>query len=643
MESVTLKDFLTYRFLSDVKLSPDGKSAAYMRHGCDILADGYRSCLCLSDLEGNNIELTDDGKKRVFCWDGGNMLLHGIPEENKTTFFRVDKTKHTADGFTIPLKVRTIERMGEKQYLVSARVALDHHENRDDDCFVAEELPISSNGVGYTAGTRISLYVFDEEQKTLMPVTPLRFETMAFTFCASQGKIVVSGQEFSDKRIIRGGIYLYDIASKTGHTVLEKGTYRISWVGMLGERILFAGTAGKHNSIMENPYFYTLDPETGEIDFYADPGLYIGGLGMGSDCRYGSGTLCKQDGERVYFCAADNGSSPLFVLEEDRETRRLTFAQGSCDCFDVVEGRVAFVGMVGNELQELYMLDPETRKEKRLTSYNLEYVQTHSVVTPEPCGFVNSDGIPVSGWVLKPVNYDPAIRYPAILDIHGGPKAAYGTVYVHEMQVWANMGYFVFFCNPRGSDGHGDAYSRIMGINGSIDYEDILEFVDHVLSRFPAIDPSRIGVTGGSYGGYMTNWIVGHTDRFACAATQRSIGDWLVHEYASDTGYWVTSEMFAPSSIEQAERAWDRSPGKYSINTKTPMLFIHSDQDMRCPLSEAMAAYSGAVRSGATVRMVLFHGENHELSRSGKPSNRVKRLQEITNWMERYLKEGIEA
>ena len=208
------------------------------------------------------------------------------------------------------------------------------------------------------------------------------------------------------------------------------------------------------------------------------------------------------------------------------------------------------------------------------------------------------------------------------------------------MQVWANKGYFVFFCNPRGSDGMGDEFSRIMGKNGTIDYEDIMEFTDHILNTYPAIDKSRLGVTGGAYGGYMTNWIVGHTDRFAVAATQRSIGDWIVHEYAADTGYWVTSESYPPNAIAQVEKAWEQSPGKYSINIKTPMLFIHSEQDLRCPLSEAMAVYSGAIRSGNEVRMCLFHDENHELSRSGKPRNRVKRLVEITSWMEKYLEEA---
>lgn len=643
MDSIQLKDFLKYKFLSDLKLSPDGKTAAYMQHACDLPNDGYVSYICVSDLNGDNKRLTDSGKKSVFCWDSNDKLISGIIEGDSTAFTRLYLNGSKQDAFTLPVKVKTIEQIEPGLYLISARIPLVPHDYRDEDCFIVTDLPIQSNGIGYISGTRNSLFIFDEKKQSLISITPKLFETTGFTLCKKQGKIIANGHEYEDKRIIRGGLYCYDIVAGEGKTILEKGRFRITWQGMIDDNVIFAGTEGRRNSIMENPYFYTIDPQSGSIEVYAGPDFYIGGLGIGSDCRYGSGTLCKTDNDNIYFSAADNGSAPLYIINGNRECMRLTNMPGSVDCFDVADDKIVFIGMLSQKLQELYMLDKASGSVTQLSNYNGEYTRTHKICVPEPCYFTNDAGLIVSGWVLKPSDYDESKRYPAILDIHGGPKTAYGTIYVHEMQLWASMGYFVFFCNPRGSDGHGDAYSTIMGINGSIDYDDIMGFTDHVLEKYPAIDPDRIGVTGGSYGGYMTNWIVGHTDRFACAATQRSIGDWIVHEYACDTGYWISSEMFPPNAIENPEWAWDRSPGKYSLNIKTPLLFIHSDQDLRCPLSEAMAVYAGAVRAGSIVRMVLFHGENHELSRSGKPVNRIKRLEEITEWFEYYLKGGLKT
>lgn len=136
----------------------------------------------------------------------------------------------------------------------------------------------------------------------------------------------------------------------------------------------------------------------------------------------------------------------------------------------------------------------------------------------------------LDGWILKPADFDEKRTYPAILDIHGGPKTAYGEVFFHEMQFWAGQGYVVFFCNPTGSDGRGDRFADLRGRYGQIDYEDLMAFTDAVLDRVPQIDTRRLGVTGGSYGGYMTNWIIGHTDRFAAAASQRSIANWVVDD-----------------------------------------------------------------------------------------------------------------
>ena len=223
------------------------------------------------------------------------------------------------------------------------------------------------------------------------------------------------------------------------------------------------------------------------------------------------------------------------------------------------------------------------------------------------------------------------------------------------MQYWSSEGYFVLFCNPRGGDGKGNEFADVRGKYGTIDYDDIMRFTDKMLEQYPAIDPAKVGVTGGSYGGFMTNGIIGHTHRFAAAATQRSIANWLAFNYVSDIGYFFGPDQQAADNWNNPEKLWFHSPLKYLDNAKTPTLVIHSDQDHRCPDVEGYQIFSALKVHGVDARMVLFHGENHELSRSGKPDNREKRLGDtlaplhtasslspcsptITAWMDRYLK-----
>ena len=288
--------------------------------------------------------------------------------------------------------------------------------------------------------------------------------------------------------------------------------------------------------------------------------------------------------------------------------------------------------MKKGSLQEIY------RNGERQTSFNDRILEGKYVALPEKIDYEN-DGVDLDGWVLLPKDYDPSKTYPAILDIHGGPKTVYGEVFYHEMQVWANKGWFVMFCNPRGGDGRGDEFADIRGKYGTVDYSDIIKFVDVVLEKYPQIDPKRIGETGGSYGGFMSNWILGHTDRFAAIATQRSISNWVSMWGTSDIGQGFVDDQTGAKLMDgEAEKIWLNSPLPYIIeNAKTPTLIIHSDQDYRCPIEQGYQLLSVLKMRNVPSRMVIFHGETHELSRSGKPKGRVKRLTEITDWMEKYI------
>ena len=240
---------------------------------------------------------------------------------------------------------------------------------------------------------------------------------------------------------------------------------------------------------------------------------------------------------------------------------------------------------------------------------------------------------------MKPLGYEPGRKYPAILSIHGGPRLSYGVVFFHELQLWAAEGYFVLFCNPRGSEGRGNEFADIRGRFGSIDYEDIMGFTDTALELYPDIDPARLGVCGGSYGGFMTNWIIGHTDRFAAACSQRSIADWTGMEGTTDIGYYFAKGQTGASHRDNREKQWSQSPLRYADNVGTPTLVLHGELDFRCYKIEALAMFTALKLRGVDTRLCLFEGENHELSRSGRPRQRLKRLEEMLAWYNRYLKD----
>ena len=269
-----------------------------------------------------------------------------------------------------------------------------------------------------------------------------------------------------------------------------------------------------------------------------------------------------------------------------------------------------------------------------VTHFNDAMLRGKYVAQPDPLNLTAGDH-EVHGFILKPMDFEAGKKYPVIFDIHGGPKTVYGPVFYHEMQYWASRGYFVIFCNPTGSDGRG-AFMDIRGKYGTVDFDDLMAFCDAALAKYPEMDADNLFETGGSYGGFMTNWIIGHTDRFRACASQRSISNWTSFYGVSDIGPDFSEDQCGSTIWPDVEKFWWHSPMKYADKVKTPTLFLHSLEDYRCPVDQGYQMYSALIAHGVESRLVLFRGENHELSRSGKPKHRIRRLNEITGWFEQH-------
>ncbi|MFW6319732.1 MAG: alpha/beta hydrolase family protein, partial [Bacillota bacterium] len=300
-----------------------------------------------------------------------------------------------------------------------------------------------------------------------------------------------------------------------------------------------------------------------------------------------------------------------------------------------MDDKIIINAMQGQTLQALYELNIESKSLTQLTDFNNHAFDNMYVAKPHVLE-VKDDQHTVKGFALLPENYDASKHYPTILDIHGGPKTVYGQIFYHEMQVWVNKGYIVLFANPRGSDGKGDEFADIRGKYGTIDYDDLMNFVDLAIDTYKGIDTENLFVTGGSYGGFMTNWMVGHTTRFKAAVTQRSISNWISFYGTSDIGYYFASDQTDGHPIKDLDKLYEQSPIKYAMDIKTPLLFIHSDKDYRCPMEQAQQLYAILKTNNIDTQLLWVKDETHELSRSGKPHARLKRLDAILDWFETY-------
>lgn len=660
MENLKLKDFLDYKYLSNLEFSPNGENAGFIVNTTNYDDNNYQSNIWLLNNKTKKYsKLTSLNEESSFLWIDNSTIIFPATRDAKlkekvsqgekwTAYYSIDINGGEADKYMqIPLMVTAIKMIDKDNFVLTAKYdnyGINLNEmtgeertkaiaklKEEKDYEVLDEIPFWSNGGGFTNQKRNRLYLYNRVSNE---VTPLTCEhTVVTYFSYKDGKVLYVGNVFEGKLEQREGIFCYDIASKKTETLLPiEANFRVSYAEFLEDAVICALNDCKEYGMNQNPSFYVI--KNGKVELLKKHDTWMINT-VGSDCRYGGGKAYRVVNGKLYFPTTVFKDSFLNTIDLAGNETVLTKANGSVDVYDVHGDEILFVGLRGIKLQEIYSL--KDGEETQLTSFNENVYTDKKLSIPEKCNFVN-DGIEIEGWVLKPVDYDETKTYPAILDIHGGPKTVFGEVFYHEMQVWANMGYFVFFCNPRGGDGRGNAFADIRGKYGTIDYDDLMKFTDVVLEKYP-IKADRVGVTGGSYGGFMTNWIIGHTDRFRCAASQRSIANWISKFGTTDIGYYFNADQNASTPWINQEKLWWHSPMKYADKAKTPTLFIHSEEDYRCWLAEGIQMFTALKYHGVEARLCMFRGENHELSRSGKPKHRVRRLEEMTNWFEKYLKD----
>lgn len=676
MAKIKKKDLLKMNFLSGLSFSADKEHLAVAVSKAKEDQQGYDSDIHLYDFaEKKWYQYTGSGKEQRFFWDMERPFLYIMTTRDKkeeekkkegheqTSFYQLTPGKGEAiKKFTIKKNVGKIRQLTADKFLFTATIGVHEKElfrlkekeiakeltdrKKEQDYESVEEIPFWSNGAGYSHSRITKLYLYDAAKDKLTILSDALLKDMTvedFELSEDRLKAVIIYSLRKPMGELTNRLMVVDLNSKEIGYHLQEDQYAINkgFLSGSGEVIALVSDMEKYG-INENPKIIKIKPETGEIKEwtpYMDRSFWNS---VGSDVRlYGSETI-RYEKETLYFTSTRGFDSQLFSIDEQGQLIQLTYGKGSVDEYAFGKDGIYYIGLQEMLPQEIYFRqsgkqgDAGAEKDARISAFNSYFAEKNRITIPEHFTVTDEEGYEIDAWIMRPKKLKADKKYPLILDIHGGPKTVYGEVYYHEMQYWVSEGYAVLFCNPRGSDGKGNDFADIRGKYGEVDYDNLMQVLDIAIQNDDYIDQENIFVTGGSYGGFMTNWIIGHTDRFKAAATQRSIANWISMYGTTDIGYYfATDQTDADPWIDQ-ESMWQQSPMKHLDQAVTPTLIIHSEQDYRCWLAEGIQLFTSLKYHGVESRLVIFKGENHELTRSGRPDHRLRSMTEIFDWFKKY-------
>lgn len=646
-----LNKFLDFKYLSNIHSTPNKSKISYLVATTNYDKNEYNYELYETDGTKNK-RIIKLGNKPAFVYEDDNNILFPftkgkeekkLKEEYYNIYYRYNiETKKRDKAYKFNLNFEIAEVLNAEFLLLkgtftNGELALLHESDRKESIKtfkqnkayeVIDELPFYFNGPGFINNKFTYLFLYNIKDESYKMIHDDNLNISSFKVNKKKNEITIITNKKVKVSDLVNQVYLYNYKTHENKVLYDKDEYSVRAIYFLNDETIFYASNKKPIGLNSNGSFYTIKNNDFNL---LSKFFYSVGNSIGSDVRLGGSKTHINFNDKIYFTATIDDHSEIYSLDEKGNINQEFIIDGSVDGLCTINDKIYGILLHKQKLQEVYEID---KKIKQVSRFNSRTLKDHYVAKPKLVVYKEKD-FEVKGYVLLPKGYDENKKYPAILDIHGGPKTVYGKVYYHEMQAWANMGYFVFFCNPRGSDGKGDEFSDIRGKYGTIDYEDIMNFTNKVLNKYKQIDQNELFVTGGSYGGFMTNWIVGHTNMFKRAVTQRSISNWISFFGTSDIGFYFAKDQVDGHPNLDTDKLWEQSPLKYAMNVETPLLFIHSDADYRCPMEQAVQFYGILKEKGLETKLVWFKNETHELSRSGKPQARLKRLEEITNWFKK--------
>ncbi|MCL2498132.1 MAG: S9 family peptidase [Symbiobacteriaceae bacterium] len=667
MRKITIQDLYSFKWVADPNLSPDGSKIIYTHTHIDEESKEYRTHLYMvytcgtvkpRKISGGTRRDTSPrwspcGNKLAFVSDRSGegqiwMLSMDGGEATQVTTMRYGAGNPTwsPDGKKLAFTARMhptdeLDKMfkpmsrGEKD--AEAKYKREHG-------LVVESLQYRSNDAGFLDGRYTHIWVLDIASGKITKITDGNWHHQSFSWAPCSSKLVLSANRTANPEDNTWNSDLYVVSAEGGElkqiTSTDGPCGTPSWspdgtkIAYLGHTRDYAAATISKIWIVDTaggtPYCLTQDFDQGFAE------------GVASDMTRGGGgrSLIWLPCSSKLVCNSNHhGRAHMYTIDLSGKVEQLTSGDRAVYAASFSENYETLAIAWGDMTtpNEIAVINLKSNEEKQLTNIN-PWLDDIDLSNPKEFWLKGDEGWDVQAWLMKPAGWQEGKQYPMILNIHGGPHSMFGYSFFHEFQVMASQGFYVLFLNPRGGSGYGQIFQH--GVNakyGEGDYRDLMLAVDHVLAEHKDIDSTRLGVTGGSYGGYMTNWIIGHTDRFKAAVTQRSISNWISFFGVSDIGFNFCDTQLGGNPLDSYEAMVRFSPLTYVKNVVTPLLIIHAEQDYRCPIEQGEQLFVSLKKLGQEVKMVRFNNATHELSRSGMPPLRIDRLTHMLKWFTDHI------
>ena len=664
MRKMTIPDILSFEWIMDPALSPDGKQIAFTKTVIDKDDMNYRSQLYLmpscgsaaprvigADKQRNtNPRWSPCGKFLAFLSNrsGSNQIwmlpfaAGGEAVQQTTMRYGAGNLVWSPDG----TKIAFVSGMHPNDTLEKMFTPLSSKEREDEAKYkrehglVVDALRYRSDGQGYLDGRNAHIWVLDVATQKVTQVTSGSYSHQSFTWspCGEYLAVAANRQEDREATPMGSDLWLFPITGGEPKQLTNTpGPCSNPAWSPDGKYIAFMGHQREHRGGTISR-LWVVDAAGGEprcLTANFDQGFgEVVHTDMTRTAGSSSSLFWLPGSDKVISFSAHHGSTHLYAVGLDGQVAQLTqgdrFVYGwslSSDAKHMVIGWSD--SLVPNEFS---MLNLETGEETQLTTNNA-WLKEVSLSPAVEFWCKGDEDWDLQGWLVKPVDWEEGKKYPLILTIHGGPANMYGVAFQHTFQVMASAGYYVLYLNPRGGQGYGQDFQLgVITKYGEGDYRDLMKAVDYTLAQHPDIDPLKMGVTGGSYGGFMTNWIIGQTDRFAAAVTDRSISNWVSFFGCSDIGFTFCESQHGDDPLTNFEEMVRISPLTYAKNMVTPLLLVFCEQDYRCPAEQSEQLFVALKKLGKDTKMARYPNSSHNLAVAGFPPLRMDRLEQMMNW-----------
>lgn len=612
-----------------LRISPNGKYAVYSRGTVDYESDCRGSDLFVLDLEnGKERQFTFDSCSGGAMWNDAETILFQTDRRSRkqkegtcTTFYRIGLNGGEAkEAFSIPLAIMDMQNLGNGLWLIlSSESCAPKEWEKSGKWKMIDEYPYRSNGRGYIDGTYGKLYLFHEKTEKTEAVTDDSQNVTRILTTAGSVICYSAGDRTEPLRGFHQSLYQLDLKTGRKICVFNENDYAVGDTAYLRGRLWLALMTDGPDVQLSCFDMASMLPDGSDFRIEHKAEWLYGGMSVIKDELY---TIRGWKAQmRLYRGSAFDESDRCLTDGE------LDVCELCCE-----NGEVIFTGRKGNGLREIYRL--VDGKAVRLTARSDAFLQKYCLSVPQQMTAAAADGTEIPFWVMEPTEGNCNEKRPAVLSIHGGPDGLYDAYLNPLHQAFAAAGYYVIFCNPRGSLTYGREFMKIKGGCGVQDYEDLMLCVDTALENVQGIDEGRLYVTGSSYGGYMTNWMICHTNRFSAAAPRVSVSNWISLRGTSDYKE-LCDWMHGATPWEDSSGLWMRSPLRWADQVNTPTIFVQHSEDYRCPMEQAEQMYTALVERGVEARLLINLGASHF---NMSPQQEKYTFEQMIDWFGRHRK-----